>query len=253
MTIAWGAVFADAWARWRRDRQLLLPLAGLFLFLPQFAFYLLASPMPALPADAASPQALLAPGSPLMRWMEYNAPGMLVSVLAMAFGGVAVLTLYLDSEHRPLGGALKRALTLYPRYLLAMILAGLPAAPVELGLLILVLPCLYLLGRLMLTGAALVAERPIGVGAAIARSFALTRRRGLVMAGLASLALIAGMLAPAPFRVLRDSLQSGDAANPVAVALAEALGSGLAAAVALATVLVQVALYRRLSAASSGT
>ena len=254
MTIDWAAVFADAWERWKRDRQLLLPLAGLFLFLPQFAFYLLASPLPDLPASAGDDvQALLAPGSPLVVWMTHNAPGMLASVLVMAFGSVAVLTLYLDEGGgHTLGGALRRALTLYPRYLLAMIVAGMPAAPVELGLLVLVIPCLYLLGRLMLTGAALAAERPIGVGAAIARSFALTRRRGLVMMGLAALALIVAMLAPAPFRLLRDSLQGAGGANPVAVAIAEALGSGLAAAVALATALVQVSLYRRLSAASSG-
>lgn len=254
MKIDWAAVFADAWSRWKRDRQLLLPLAGLFLFLPQFAFYLLATPQPTLPANAgADPEVLLAPGSPFVAWIEHNAPGMAATVLLMAFGGVAVLTLYLDGENRPLGEALKRALALYPRYLLAMIVAGLPAVPIALGMLILVIPCLYLLGRLMLTGAALVAERPIGAGAAMARSFALTRRRGLVMTGLAALALVAGMLAPAPFRLLRDSLQSAGEGNPVAVAIVEALGSGIAAAVTLATALVQVSLYRRLSAASSGT
>ncbi|MGN6375392.1 MAG: hypothetical protein ACTHMG_07535 [Sphingomonas sp.] len=253
MKIDWAAVFADAWHRWKRDRQLLLPLAGLFLFLPQFAFYLLATRVPTLPPGAADdPARLLAPGSPLIAWMETNAPGMLASVLAMAFGALAVLTLYLGEGGQTLGRALSTALRLFPRYLLAMIVVGLPAAPVQLGLLLLVIPCLYLLGRLMLVGPALVAERPIGVGRAIGRSFALTKGRGLVMMGLAAMALFAGMLAPAPFRLLRDSLQGVDGSNPVAVALIEAAGSGLAAAVTLATALVEISLYRRLSAASRG-
>jgi hypothetical protein len=254
MTIAWGAVFADAWARWKRDRQLLLPLAGLFLFLPQFAFYLLASPVPDLAMNETDdPQALVAPGSPLVEWVSHNAPGMLASVLLLAFGGLTVLTLYLGGEQQTLGAAMRRAVRLFPRYLLAAIVAGLPAAPVQVGLLILLVPCLYLLGRLLLVGPALVAEAPVSVGGAIVRSFALTRKRGLVMMGLAALGLIAGMLAPAPFRLLRDALQTAGEVNPVAVAIVEALGSGLAAAVALATGLVQVSLYRRLVAASSGT
>jgi hypothetical protein len=253
MKIDWAAVFADAWHRWKRDRQLLLPLAGLFLFLPQFAFYLLASPLPAISSENSDPEMLLAPGSPLVEWMTHNAPGMIGSVLAMAFGGLAVLTLYLGGEGETLGAAMRRAVALFPRYLLAVIVAGLPAAPIQLGLLILVIPCLYVLGRLLLVGPALVAERPIGVIAAIGRSFALTRRRGLVMMGLAALALFTGMLAPAPFRLLRDALQSGHEVNPVAVAIAEALGSGFAAAVALATALVQVSLYRRLTVANNGT
>ena len=50
MKIDWAGIFTDAWGRFKRDRQILLPLAGLFLFLPQFAFYLLVPPLPRIPA-----------------------------------------------------------------------------------------------------------------------------------------------------------------------------------------------------------
>ena len=160
--------------------------------------------------------------------------------------------LYLGGDRLTLASALRRSIALFPRYLLAAVIAGIPAAPVQFGLLILIVPCLYLMGRLLLVAPALVAERPIGVGQAIARSVALTRRRGLVMMGIAALALIVGMLAPAPFRLLRDALQSANEGNPVTVAMLEALGSGLAAAVALATAMVEIALYRRLVTSSSG-
>jgi len=248
MTIDWPGVAADAWGRWKRDRQLLLPIAGLFLFLPQFAFYLLAQPFPALtPEEARDTAALLKPGSPLMAWAEHNAPGMIASVLLMAFGTLAVLCLYLEGKTTTPGRALRRAVWLFPRYLLAAIVAGLPAGPVELMLLILVLPCLYLLGRLMLVGPVVVAERPIGVLRAVGRSFALTRRRGLAMMSLAAAVMLAGMVLPAPFRLIRNALQADALGNPVAIALAEAAGSALAAAIALATVLIEVAVYRRLA------
>ncbi|MGN6278115.1 MAG: hypothetical protein ACTHM8_05270 [Sphingomonas sp.] len=254
MTIDWPGVAADAWGRWKRDRALLLPLAGLFLFLPQFAFYLLAAPFPQISAEQAQDTAaLLQPGSPLVAWISHNAPGMLATVLLMTFGSLAILDLYLDPQAGSPGKALQRSLALFPRFLLAAIVAGLPAGPIELMLVILVLPCLYLLGRLMLVAPVIVAERPIGVASAIVRSFALTRRRGLAMMALAAGVMLAGMLAPAPFRLLRDALQAEAAANPVAVAATEAAGSLLAAIVALAVVLIQIALYRRLAASISGT
>jgi hypothetical protein len=105
----------------------------------------------------------------------------------------------------------------------------------------------------MLVGPAIVAERPIGVFRAVGRSFALTRGRGLVMMALAAGVMLAGMLAPAPFRLLRDALQAESAANPVAIAALEAAGSLLAAAVALAVLLIEIALYRRLAGSKSGT
>lgn len=254
MTIDWRGVAADAWGRWKRDRALLLPLAGLFLFLPQFAFYLLAAPFPELtPEQAQDTAALVAPDSPLVAWISHNAPGMLATVLAMTFGSLAILCLYLDRDGATPGKALTRAFGLFPRYLLAAIVAGLPAGPIELMLIILVLPCLYLLGRLMLVGPAIVAERPIGVFRAIGRSFALTRRRGLAMMALAAAVMLANMIAPAPFRILRDALQAAAVANPVAIAATEAIGSLLAAAIGLATLLIEVALYRRLAGSSSGT
>lgn len=253
MTIEWRGVLFDAWSRWKRDRILLLPLAGMFLFLPQFAFYLLAAPFPKLtPEQLQDSAALLAPGSPLIAWVEHNAPGMLATLLLMSFGSLVILSLYLDRGAGTPARALTRSVSLFPRYLLAAIVAGLPAGPVELMVVILVLPCLYLLGRLTLVGPVIAAERPIGVLRAIARSFALTRRRGLAMMALASGAMVAGMIAPAPFRLLRDTLQAASAANPVAIAMTEAAGSLLATIVALALLLIEIALYRRLVVPSSG-
>lgn len=254
MTIDWRGVGSDAWARWRADHALLWPLAGLFLFLPQYAFYLLASPAPALTAEQArDTAALFAPGSPLVAWMTYNAPGMLATALLATFGSLAILCLYLAEGAGTPARALVRAIGLFPRFLLAVIVTGLPAAPVELMLVILVLPCLYLLGRIALTAPVIVAERPIGVFAAIGRSVAMTRKRGFSMMAFAAVVMLTSMIAPMPFRLLHDAMQADATANPVAVAVVEGAGSLLAAIISLATLLLEVALYRRLAGSISGT
>jgi hypothetical protein len=253
MKLDWAGVFADAWGRFKRDRQILLPLAGAFLFLPQLAFYLLVPLPPHIPPGAQGEASLFKPDSPLVVWMTQNVGWMFATVLAMAFGALVVLTLYLGAERSTLASALRRSITLFPRYLLAAIIAGIPAAPIQFALLILIVPCLYLLGRLMLVGPVIVAERPIGVGRAIARSFALTRRRGLVMMGFAGIMIFAEIIIPAPFRLLHDAMAAAQAINPVAVAVLEGLASAAAAAVALATLLVEIAIYRRLVVPSNGT
>ena len=51
MRLTLSAVAADAGAAWQRQRALLWPLAGLFLFLPSFAWLLLIDP-PIPAADA---------------------------------------------------------------------------------------------------------------------------------------------------------------------------------------------------------
>ena len=86
MKIDWAGVFADAWRRVRRDHKIVLPLAGLFLFLPQFAFYLLVPPLPKIPANATDAATLLAPGSPLVAWLTHNVGWMLLTIVPMAFG-----------------------------------------------------------------------------------------------------------------------------------------------------------------------
>ena len=61
--------------------------------------------------------------------------------------------------------------------------------PVNFGALLLLIPGLYLKGRLLPVGPAFVAERPLGTLAAWRRSFALTRGHGLVLMALATIPL----------------------------------------------------------------
>jgi hypothetical protein len=250
MKIDMAGALRDAWAMWRTDGDLLVRIAALFLFLPQFATLLLLPPIPPMVVTAEMSQAAqMALAESIVAWISAYGGWYLVGALIVQAGTLIVLTAYLGRDRPNLGGAIRGAAQLFPRYLLAMILVGLPLGLGVLTL-VLLLPGLYVLGRMIALGPILVAERPISVGRAVARSWAMTRGFGLPLAGLVSLTILGGALMAAPFTMIDKGLRAA-APNVVAITLADAAGAAVAAAALLATALVQIAVYRRL--VSSGT
>ncbi|WP_294291822.1 hypothetical protein [uncultured Sphingomonas sp.] len=241
--------FRDALAAWRRDGSLLLPLAGLAFFLGPFAAQLLLPPLPAVP-EARDEAAMRAWGDAIQAWAGSYGGWYLVSPAIALFGSLAIFALYLNRDRVSVGGALGRALALFPRYLLATILVSLPMAglmsmalAVPMLMIVAAGPLFYIYGRTMLMGPVIVAEAPIGAVAAIARSWALTASRGWVLAAIyASVFLIPGLLGS-----IALSFGTAGGGNPVIVAIGAGLACGIAAVGALVLALVQVALYRRLA------
>lgn len=245
MTLDVAGVFADAWQMWKRDRELLLAVVGLFLFLPDLVIELYVPPMP-VPTGAITDPAVMKSWWPQVEaWSSHYSPIVTIAGLAAMFGTLMIFTLYLDPRRPNARVALLRTLTLAPCYLLAALLISLA---VNIGLLLFVLPGLYALGRLMLSVPALVADRTRGVLGAISRSLALTAGNGLVLAGFACIALFAESLLSSPFHALGKAMDGAPMANPVVAVL---LDTGAAAGVAaglLGAILIEVALYRRLAA-----
>lgn len=245
-----SAPFHDARAAWRRDGAILLPLAGLAFFLGPFAAQLLLPALPAMP-EGRDEAAMRAWGDAIQAWAGSYGGWYLASPLLALFGALSVFALYLNPTRVPLGGAMTRSLALFPRYLLASILVSLPMAglmsmtlAVPALLVVAAGPIFYIYGRTMLMGPVIVAEAPIGAVAAIARSWALTARRGWMLAAIyATIFLIPGLLGSIPL-----SFVSAGGGNPVIVAIAAGLACAVAAIGALLLSLVQVALYRRLAA-----
>ena len=249
MTVDLTGAFADAWAMWKRDRELLLAIAGLFLFLPQLALLLLVPEAPGMP-PAGSAEATIATWiDQTIAWYGDHGLALIAANLLALFGGVTVLVLYLGGARPDLKAALGMAAALLPRYILAGLLA---LVPVMLGM-ILIVPGIYAQGRLMLVGPALVAERPLPAVDAIRRSINLTYRRGLAMFALACLILFGGQFLALPFLALGGTLDGAPVANPVSALLIDACAAAALAAAALATVLLRIAVYRRLLESSRGT
>ncbi len=227
MTIDLMGALGDAWAMWRRDRDLLLRVAGLFLFLPQFTL-LLVLPVPQLPVAHGGDQATFAALADIMfGWYAEHGVVLAAAELTALFGTLAIFALYLHPERPDLRGALIGALWLLPRGL-------------------------YLNGRLMLAGPAIVAEQPLGAVAAIQRGVKITRGNGLVLAGLGCIMVLAGWVLPEPFLALGQALDGAPIANPVSAALLDAGAAAATAMAALGAILVRIALYKRLASPIRG-
>lgn len=235
-----------AWTMWRTDWDLLLRVAGLFVFLPQFAALLLVPIAPGLPEGDSSEAAVRTWVEAFTTWFGAYGPWLFAAEVITLFGSLVLLSLYLGTNRPPLGAALAGALRLFPRYLLAALIVSLPVGLFLLPAIgfVLVLPALYLFGRLLLTGAVIAAEQPIGAVAALQRSARLTRGNGLVMMGISGMMLFGGQLAAWPFVTAGHALDGAPLANPVAAALLDALASAALTAALIAAALLRVTLYR---------
>ncbi|PAX09437.1 hypothetical protein [Sphingomonas lenta] len=243
MPIRIQPVLAEAWALFRRDRDWLLAVAGPFLFLPSFALALFVPAWPAAPdgAGQARDARLLAWADGFTAWAGEHGVWYVLAYLVTAFGTAALYAAYLDRASDSVRDALGRAGALLPRYLFAAILV---AIPVGAGLFLWILPGVYLMGRTMLTGPALLAERPIAAATAVARSFSLTSGAGLPLMALAAITMLVGVVAGQPFLALKDTA----GASPLTVAIGAAGVAGVSMLTGLAQALIAVSAYRRLVA-----
>lgn len=244
MKINLAGAFADAWGLFRRHRDVMIAVAGLFIFLPTLALLLLVPAAPPWPDSTATDAQIQADAQIYAGWIVDNARWFIAATLMTLYGSLVLCVFVLDGACVDLRAALASALGLLPRYGLAALLVLVPAS---LGLFVLVLPGIYILGRTMLVGPALVAEKPLGATAAIMRSIALTRGNGLALAALSGLGLLAGQILPAPFEALDRALRLAGAANPVVVTMVDAAAAAMASAVALATILLRIIIYRQLA------
>ncbi len=244
MKIAIGTAAADAWALWRRDRDLLVAVAGPFLFLPTLALLLMVPLAPQAVQTGASEAEMAAFLNQYVTWATDNVGWFLIAGAVTLYGSLALSFFYLDRQSGDLRQALLRALQLLPRYVLASLIVAIPATA---GALLFVLPGLYVLGRTMLIGPLMVVERPLSAIGAVQRSVALTRGNGLPLAAVAGVGLLAGQLLPAPFLAIDEAMRTAHAANPVVIVLIDSVAAALASAVALALILLRIAIYRRVA------
>jgi len=250
MTLDVRGVFRDAWSMWRCDRGVLIAVGGFFLFLPHLAGMLFVPARTATVtiAKGQAPQLdLNAQAEAMLRFFTENAPLLIAVDVATVFGALTVLMLYLDRERRDVGGILLAGLRRLPAYFLLTMIVDMV---VGLGLItfFLLVPALYLAGRLILAGTIFAANPGVGPFAAVAQSFRMTRGRGLVLAGFATLILFAGLLLAYPVIALGDLLDRAPLANPVSALIIDIVGAAVVAIAMLGSILVRIALYRRIGA-----
>jgi hypothetical protein len=236
-----ATLLADVRALWARERALIVALAAPFLFLPTLAVQLLTPPPPGLPAERTQ-ETLARWFDALSVWGEANA-GWYLLADAVAVLGAAALTILLADPARPtVGEALARAGQLWPRFLLASVLA---AIPVGLGMW-LILPGLFLQARFVAATTALAVE-PVSAAGALGRSWRLTRSAAGSMFGVVALLFAVQWMALLPLVPLDTWLRSPAHLNPVVLALVEAAMAAIGALYEAALVMLGVVAYRRLA------
>lgn len=244
MTLSLSAAARDAWRRWTNERGTIVAIAGPFLFLPVFAWLLLVQE-PVAPPNATNDEKTAL----VFAWVAEHAHWLAFRLGFELFATVAILSLYLARDHRDVRGLLLRSLSALPLFAVAVMVSwGL----VMVGFLALIIPSLYIYGRVALTGPVLAAEPGVGLTGAITRSVALTHGNGWRVFAVLAVPLLAGFLCLQVIGGLDTAFRVGGAVNPVARAVLDGLAALAATATGLARMLLQVSLYRRLATPRHG-
>lgn len=170
---------------------------------------------------------------------------LLPTMLIGLWGTTSLYALLTRGDLAKNGDALRLGLALLPVYFLAQLLTG---WAIMLGMLLFILPGVYLIGRLLAVGAVIVAEPSRGVIGSLRHGWELTQGQGwrialffLVIMLITTIAYFVASL----FIELPVTLIAGRGGVPLLSAAVEAAGSTVINLLSLA---VTVAVYRRLSA-----
>jgi hypothetical protein len=235
MKFSYSAVWADLMSLLRAHASLIATIAGVFLFLPGLLLAYFA-PQPET-ADLARLGEL---------WGEYfraNWHWLLLNGLIGMIGAIAILLLIFQ-RGISVGGAIAAAVPILPFYFLTSLLSGML---IGIGFVLLVVPGLYLMGRLSPVTALLVAERRRNPIDAIGRCFALTKGRGWAILGLILIVGIAASIVAAVAAALLGILFVLVAGQDVGGTLVLILKSAGNAAVGTLMLLLHAAIYRQLA------
>ncbi|CAA9524125.1 MAG: hypothetical protein AVDCRST_MAG23-291 [uncultured Sphingosinicella sp.] len=242
MKFSYSAVWNDAAAMLKRNGSLLLAIAGVFFLLPSLLLGYFA------PAPTGSGQDAL---NAMMGHYRENLPWIVLAQLVNLLGGIAVYKLLFDQREGTVGTAIGGALPILPMYFIMTVISSMA---IGMGLVFLLLPGIYLLGRLVIAGAAMVAEGHRSPIAPIRSSWNHTRRRGWAVAGLVIIVAIAGLILSFVITAILGSvfllIGGREGVGPLLVLI---LNSALTAALQTVLIVLFAAIYRALSGAAEPT
>ncbi len=241
MKIDIAAACRDAIGIWRRDRDVIVPVAGVFFFLPNLAMGLFMDPGEA--AQRAAPgdsQALL---QTMQTYLAQNVHWLVLQAVAELVGVATLLFLLLAPERPTVGEALRAAFARLPVLIVAVLLVN---AAKLVGIALFVLPTLYVIGRAFLVLPVLVAEPQRRFGEAMSRALALTGGQVLSLLSLSAFLFFAAQLIVLLLSATA-SVVSSSGTNPVVTAMLATAVAVVGAGMSIAFALVRATVYRRLS------
>ena len=242
MKFSYTEVWQDAVRMLRVNASLFLGIAGVFFFLPA----LLVGHLIPQPEGASTIAAAIAD---MERYMNANWHWVLLASLVNSVGAIAIYLLLFDRQGRTVGSAISSALPILPFY---FILSLIVSVSILFGMVLLVVPGLYLAGRLMVSGALMVAERRRSPIAAVGGSWRLTKGKGWAIAGLLVVIFVVGwILTTAITSVLGVIFLLAAGREGLGPLLVIILQSALGAVFSIVLIVLFAAIYRRLAAPAS--
>lgn len=233
-----GAAWDDTLLLLKSHTGLIVAIAGVFFFLPALAFAWF-GPVPVEPPAGADFNQLMASFRESARQMI---PGQVVVALSTMVGTVAILRLWLARTGVSVGEALTFGLMLFPTMLAVQILTGIA---IGIGVVLLIVPGLYLVGRLALVAPAIADRAIYNPIEAIRTSWDLTRDNGwAVFFFLLLVALVIFIVALIIGGVLAVVAGSGPGFGHMAGGFVEAAFGAISS---LFSVAVAAAAYRQLA------
>lgn len=240
MRIDLAAACREALGIWRRDREVIVAVAGIFFFLPTLAVGLLTNTGEVQANAEAMDQA--AQLNAMLAHITANAHWLVLQALAELVGVAALLALLLDPSRPTVGGALRIVLRRLPVLAGAALLVFLAQG---IGVLLLILPALYVIGRSFVVLPVLVAEPERRFGDAMARAIALTRGRVLQLLSLTAVIFLTAQMIVLLLSATASAASSGGG-NPVTTAMLATAVAFVGMGMTIALTLVRATVYRRL-------
>lgn len=237
MAFSYNDVWEDTVRLTRTHATLLIAIAGVFIFLPALT---LAVMMP--PPEPQTPDAERA-FEIMIAYFREAAPWYLLIGLFNMVGCAAMLRLVFARE-TTVGAALVFGLTVLPFWIGMQLIMGFIVAG---GFLLLIVPGLYLIGRLAPAQPVMVAEPARNPFTVIGRSFELTKGKGWAIFGLIFVVGIVGAIFSGAVTAIFGIIFLQLLDREIAAVLGAIVESLLNAAFATLFIMLYAAIYRALA------
>jgi len=240
MRLNYSELWSEAVDLVRRNRTVVIALAGALFFLPN------------LLVGYFAPIAPRAPGIGFLEavtaHLRANWPLILAGGLIQMLGMLTLLRLFLKPDGRTVGAALAASLALLPTMFAAGFLSNIALV---IGFIFLIVPGIYLLGRLVLVPSVIVAENRRNPIEAIRRSFAITRKTGFAVAWPFVAIFVLGTIADAALGGAFGSVAILLAGRDLGLLVAEIVGGAISAVASVAHAALAARIYARLTASAT--
>jgi hypothetical protein len=226
---------------WKRDRDVIAAVAGVFFFLPNLALglFMQVSPIP-VGGGGQDDQALVAS---MQSFLMDNAPLLLFQMFAELVGVAVLLALLLDPARPTVGEALRIVARRLPVLVAATMLINIALVG---GIALFIVPGLYVIGRAALVLPVLVGEPERRFGDAIGRAIELTRGRVIQLLSLWALIFVGAYFVQTLLQSLARVASAGGT-NPFTAGIIAVATSAVSMATLIAYTLTRAVIYRRLA------